>query len=581
MAKRHVTSLNGLFTIVVLLVTILAFAIILGGCSPPTPSSPTPSSQQVEYVGHVLDINTGNPIEQAEVTFDYQGAPPIVYSDSHGIYRFTITIQGNPSKVAGRVRVRVEGYENEDRNITLYVNNPNIEDIRLNPASTPGPTKMRPLGPFSVRFAVAIASFGEIDENGHMRNSSKGYDLSTQVFEMLQSEFESLPPDLKDKSLLWHDSLPLAEKDIELGTISGDTPQERRTAAEKLAKDIEADVIIYGHFAHHENTSAFVPEFYVSPINGQAEEIVGHTQLGSAVPIPSNCEQDPKCALILIPELSVRTKALTRFTVGLMYDLIGSNQEALETFERMEQELTDWDETNEGKEVLYYFIGYEALALSYDENNMKKSFPTIEDALESAETYFLNALDSNQGYVRAHIGLGNVYYRRAGLHPPQQRLALLDQAKDHYEQALANTSELPGIPIKLMARYGLAIVSHSKGVTYLELGSKDEANTYLGWAIEELEALLEPLSEASQQRKLTQAYFALGAAYHGQAEIKRIEDDPESSIALFRQAEEAYTKCVDTASITFNKLVETAIGPDCERYAQEVETARLVLEKQQ
>jgi hypothetical protein len=95
----------------------------------------TPASQQVEYVGHVLDINTGNPIEQAEVTLDYQGAPPIVYSDSHGIYRFTITIQGNQSQLDGRVRIRADDYENYDRNITLYVNNPNIEDIRLNPSN--------------------------------------------------------------------------------------------------------------------------------------------------------------------------------------------------------------------------------------------------------------------------------------------------------------------------------------------------------------------------------------------------------------------------------------------------------------
>jgi tetratricopeptide (TPR) repeat protein len=446
------------------------------------------------------------------------------------------------------------------------------------PASIPGPAKMKEQGSFEVTFAIAIASFGEMNEKGQIYTSSKGYDLSTQVFKMLQNEFESLPDDVKERSLLWHDSLPLTDKGKELGTILGNTPQERQTNAEKLADDIKADLIIYGNFIDEDNTSAFVPEFYVSPINGQAEEIIGHNQLGSNIPIPPNCENDPKCAFILIPELSVRTKALTRFTVGLMYDLIGSNQKALETFERTEQELTDWDEKNEGKEVLYYFIGYETLALSYDENEMKKSFPTIEAALASAEKYFLKALDSNPNYVRAYIGLGNVYYRQAEFQSPQRRLTLLDKADAHYEKALTEASKLPGIPIELMARYGRSAVAHSKGEAYLELGAKDEANIYFVWAIKEFEALLKPLSEPGQQQKLTQAYFALGAAYHGQAQIMS-KADPKNSIVLFKQAEAAYTKCAESASKTINELIRTVIGPKCEEYAQRVQNIRLDLEK--
>lgn len=87
------------------------------------------SSASIEYVGRVLDAKTEAPIRSAKVTLDFQGAPPIVYTDSEGIYRFTVSVEGD--KFTGRVRLEATGYENYDRNITLLSNNPTIEDIRL------------------------------------------------------------------------------------------------------------------------------------------------------------------------------------------------------------------------------------------------------------------------------------------------------------------------------------------------------------------------------------------------------------------------------------------------------------------
>jgi formylglycine-generating enzyme required for sulfatase activity len=87
------------------------------------------SSTSVEYIGRVLDAKTEAPIRSAQVTLDFRGAPPIVYTDSEGIYRFTISAEGD--KLTGRVRIAATGYENYDRNITLLLNNPTIEDIRL------------------------------------------------------------------------------------------------------------------------------------------------------------------------------------------------------------------------------------------------------------------------------------------------------------------------------------------------------------------------------------------------------------------------------------------------------------------
>ncbi len=98
----------------------------------PSRSSPSiPNLQMIEYVGRVLDINTNEPIHNAKITLDFQGVPPIVYTDSEGIYRFTLSVGNN--KIVGRIRVDADTYDKYDRNITLLADNSSIEDIRLAP----------------------------------------------------------------------------------------------------------------------------------------------------------------------------------------------------------------------------------------------------------------------------------------------------------------------------------------------------------------------------------------------------------------------------------------------------------------
>ncbi len=121
----------------ILLVNLLCLIVVGGACNakPTAVLSPTaPSVLQIEYVGRVLSQDTNSPVSNAKVTLDFQGAPPIVYTDSEGVYRFTINAES--SKVSGRVRVDANNYEKYDRNITLYTNLMTIEDIRLVPVPT-------------------------------------------------------------------------------------------------------------------------------------------------------------------------------------------------------------------------------------------------------------------------------------------------------------------------------------------------------------------------------------------------------------------------------------------------------------
>lgn len=93
-------------------------------------SNKTGQAIETEYVGRVIDVNRQQGIAGAKITLDLEGVPPIVYSDSEGVYRFKVVIDSN---ISGQIRVDAPGYQVYTRNITLSLGLGNIEDIRLMP----------------------------------------------------------------------------------------------------------------------------------------------------------------------------------------------------------------------------------------------------------------------------------------------------------------------------------------------------------------------------------------------------------------------------------------------------------------
>ncbi|MBE0681130.1 MAG: SUMF1/EgtB/PvdO family nonheme iron enzyme [Anaerolineales bacterium] len=94
---------------------------------------------EAEYVGRVIDINNKQAIAGAKITLDLEGVPPIVFSDSEGVYRFKVVIESN---ISGQIRVDAQGYQVYTRNITISPDIKIIEDIRLTPQNaTVSPTQ--------------------------------------------------------------------------------------------------------------------------------------------------------------------------------------------------------------------------------------------------------------------------------------------------------------------------------------------------------------------------------------------------------------------------------------------------------
>jgi tetratricopeptide (TPR) repeat protein len=383
----------------------------------------------------------------------------------------------------------------------------------------PGPTRMKGL------FNVAVAEFGEVDADGQVHPSPDGQQLSQWVYDGLQLEVKSLPLEIQQEfqPLVWHDSMNLQEKGITLGVIPDDK------AAAELAQKINAHMVIYGNLKLDQSTASFVPEFYVAPVQGEADEILGRHQFGAPIELqtPLNLEEQ---GLSLNIKLTSRTRALSRFTIGLMYDLLGDSDTAGKVFQEAIDKL-DWDK-NGGKEIFYYFVGRSALFLDRD---------------EEAEAAFRAAVDfTNDNYARAYVGLGSVYSRRARRLPPEQRLETTDlqQAIENYQQAITRADVLLEPQTKISAQLGLGQAYRLQGDTYTRLDDFDKAWPLFDQTIAEIQPIVASLQTARQYRYLGQAYNTLGAAYAQQAYIRQVQGDKTGSIALYEKAREAYANCL-------------------------------------
>lgn len=92
--------------------------------------APKPPGNQRQFTGRVSDVRTEKPIRKAKVTLEVQGAPPVIYTDSEGIFSFPLKSGLNEL----RLRVEAAGYQNYDRRVNLAAKaEGEIEDIRIEP----------------------------------------------------------------------------------------------------------------------------------------------------------------------------------------------------------------------------------------------------------------------------------------------------------------------------------------------------------------------------------------------------------------------------------------------------------------
>jgi hypothetical protein len=92
--------------------------------------------ERTEFVGRVVNAKTETGIRNAKITLEVEGAPPIMYADSEGVFNFSV----KSSSSLVRIRVEADGYEKFDRLITPS-NKTGMEKIELFPKAKSNLTK--------------------------------------------------------------------------------------------------------------------------------------------------------------------------------------------------------------------------------------------------------------------------------------------------------------------------------------------------------------------------------------------------------------------------------------------------------
>jgi tetratricopeptide (TPR) repeat protein len=433
----------------------------------------------------------------------------------------------------------------------------------------------RPRGPAQMtgEFNVAVAQFGQVGADGEVQSSEDSQRLSQWLFERLEVEYESLSPELVVQ--VWHDSLDLG---VTIGIVPGSTPQARAESAAELAQKINADMVIYGNLAVHEEPARFAPEFYVAELP-EAEEIVGHHELGAPVSVQIPIDR-LGTRLQVNQKLTARAKALSLFTIGLAWEVAGNPAKALEFFRQVEQ-IEDWKD-NEGKEIVYLFIGREALFLWLDG----------EEREQEALSAFEKALALNSNYARAYVGLGNFYGQKAERlldemrsEPADQAIAMefdqfITEAIGKYRRALETEPDSAEAQVQIKAHLALGGAYRAKGNASIIRTEYDAADSLLDTAIDETQTALSLIQE-QDYRNLGQAYLGLGTVYQLKAHLQLVQGEEEGSKTLFTEALGAYTQCIEYADAQRYDWFLAKLKADyCTPYQESVQQALLGLQEE-
>ncbi|MBI5304217.1 MAG: hypothetical protein HY868_18945 [Chloroflexi bacterium] len=425
-------------------------------------------------------------------------------------------------------------------------------------------------------FNIAVAEFGELGANQRVTVTANSQISSRLVFTTLRDELLPLGLGLQGpfKPVVWHDSMFPTQIRARIPLVAGNTPDARQDAAKTLATQLSAKMIVYGTLQTDQLPPSFIPEFYVAPLTGEADEIVGRYQFGSPIPMPLSSEKGSTWAdsLALNKTFIARRQALAQIAFGFTFDLRGDHQDALTHFQEALRILQGTD-NRAGEEAVYYFIGREYLFLANKKNaESPNAANEIEQFLAQAQAAFEQSRAKNESYARAHFGLGGVNRLRALRQPAAQRIeqpAFLTRAFEEYDLALKFAAQANEEQTQIKLRLALGTAHFLQAEAYLHKFDWAKAISAFDDAIQRTATELPNLKD--QPRSLGEAYLTLGNAYYERGIAQQQTGDKTASAASFKQAIEQYGKCVDL-KIFDPTLVQGAVV-FCERYRADVQNA--------
>jgi tetratricopeptide (TPR) repeat protein len=403
-------------------------------------------------------------------------------------------------------------------------------------------------------FNIAVAEFGEMDANGEIHSSKAGQLMSGWTVNYLRDELKKEDSNLvvwpNEGNLFTRTNVPLVKPDT----------------AEKTAADINADLLLYGYIDTRANPPQLALNFWIAPQDKyKFEDIQGSTQIGNPIRVVNL--NDP--GISVQGELERQSISAAFIAMGLAQEQLGQTEDALAVFLKAERAAPQ-------SEIVQFFVGREYLFWAEFQ-------PDQQAALwQKAEDSYLKAIEFNDQYAKAYLGLGSVYIKRSAelldtakasnLTIDPQSLQLAEQAILSYQKALELKPgpEQIGNVDKDLARLALGNAYRQKGAILLYQGNTDLALSAFDAAIESL-GLAQTAFEASTpehesyRRYLAQTYEYLGTVYQWQGSAFEIKQDYEQALPAYQKAMDAFSRCVAQDEASDDLIIQIDI---VEKYCQ-------------
>ncbi len=286
-------------------------------------------------------------------------------------------------------------------------------------------------------FNVAVAEFGVVDAQGKPVDSPDGRTLAEQMYRRLDDELkilhtgaETSTPDFVVE--VWGPS--------QVRRVTGTLASDRAGDAQRLATDLNADIVIYGDVVLDLYKSSFAPQFYIS--NRQlrnAEELTGSHPAGEPIQVADNITKNLVVKDQLRARLLSQTGILAQFVVGLGHYALGQFQPAAAVFQQALGAAPPGD--RETEKILALFAGktaHELAALQSSPDDKLKYWNQAQD-------YYRRVLELDGEYSRAWLGYADTGFQKArgNCEPGKVDVTGLGQAIDGYQKALTAREQPP------------------------------------------------------------------------------------------------------------------------------------------
>jgi tetratricopeptide (TPR) repeat protein len=414
----------------------------------------------------------------------------------------------------------------------------------------------RPPGVMTGRFNIAVAQF---------TGGEAGQRLSQWMGEALSAELQG-----DANILVWYDSDELkSAQNVTIGAVPDHYDQVTETA-----RRLNADVLVFGDASTAGGETKPLIQFYVGPRVSQGIEGLGGIYVMDRVGLSADMPEDSARQAV-----ARQAESLAQVMLGTAYELFGQSDPALRAFAKAAQD-------QPGSPLFKFLLGQEFLRLA--QRNAQDPSRTAAEALaqaDSAETAFTGALQLDDTFTAARIGLGSVFFFRTQL-AVQQLPALEDctggqadlfrplldpsaTAAEYYEEAARKHEEFMGLwlgysHLESVARVGAGTSYRLQAEIYCGLGEPERSLAAVETGIDLLSRQAGTISTAQDFRLLAQAQQTLGSLYEYQAFL---DDDP----APYVKAITAYTTCIaqgeQAAEDVFlrEQIIEKLCRPSLER----------------